>query len=228
MLGSSPIMGRHRLPAIEFLAETGTLALGDGIGRGKYLQLLSDKRKGIEFVEFFLLVNLHQQGIVPFALSHDFNPRPVHRIEVSRSDRQIRDIYMKSLTLAALYRTGRKKLLRTAHREGSMLQVLITKIQTIHHTSAAREGNHIRLCDTGQAHFLVRMSLSHQLLKIRNPIFVSHQRKSHYQECIKHQIPFHLLSGFLIVLFVVYVVSIVVQSLFYGHCVAVEESRHDS
>ena len=173
-------MGRPRLPAIEFLAETGTLALGDGIRRGKHLQLLGDKRKGIELVEFFLLVNLHQQGIVPFALPHDFNPRPAHRIEVSRSDRQIRDIYRKSLTLAALYRTGRKKLLRTVHREGRMLQVLITKIQTIHHTPAARERNHIRLCDT------------------KSPIFTSHQRKSHYQECIKHQILFHLYQVFLL------------------------------
>ena len=88
---------------------------------------------------------------------------------ISRSHRQIGNIDGQILPLSALYGTGREKICRATYREGSVTEVFVSEIKTIHHTLASRIRHHIGFGDARQPH---------QLLKIANPVFASKQRKS--------------------------------------------------
>ena len=114
-------------------------------------------------------MNADQQGIVPLALAHNLDACLAYSLLISRSYRQISNIDGQILPLSALYGTGREKICRATYRKGSVTEVFVSEIKTIHHTLASRIRHHIGFGDAGQPH---------QLLKIANPVFASKQRES--------------------------------------------------
>ena len=165
----STIFAYSTSPIVQVLAHTASDALTDRIGSRENLHLPGDEIEFIQFAEFLLLMNADQQGIVPLTLAHNLDASLAYSLLISRSHRQIGNIDGQILSLSALYGTGREKICRATYREGSVTEVFVSEIKTIHHTLASRIRHHIGFGDAGQPH---------QLLKIANPVFASKQRES--------------------------------------------------
>ena len=124
-------------------------------------------------------MDANEERVVPLALAHDLDASLSDRVDISRRDREVGSIHRKVLTLATLDGTRREKLLRTAHRIGRMLQVLVSQIEAVHHALATREGHHLRLCDASQPH---------QLLKVGHPVLVSLQGENCQYHCTEQYV----------------------------------------
>ena len=166
ILSRTVFAGSIARPVVISLSNRRTHTLGNGIGRLKDLPGLGDEIQSLQFPQFLLFVDADQQSIVPLALAHNLNARIAYGLEIGRSYGQVGHVDGKPLTLAALYGTGREKLLRTLYGIRRIHQILILEIETIHHALATRERHHISLRDARQPH---------HLLKICNPVIMSQQ-----------------------------------------------------
>ena len=109
-LGGTVLLALH-LHGLRVLAQSAAATLTDTVGRREHLQATVDKGEAVEPPQFLILVYAHQEGIVPLAAAHHLYAGILHRLDVSRSHRQVGTVHSKALPSAPLYGAQREKLL---------------------------------------------------------------------------------------------------------------------
>ena len=92
------------LPGTQFLTEGSTFALTHRVGRGKDLHLARNEGQFLQSPELLLLMNTHQQGVVPLAPPHNLYPGLAHSLHIGRSHRQVGKVDSQLLSLASFNR----------------------------------------------------------------------------------------------------------------------------